>query len=120
MPVSRFDNWAKGTAALSRRKREVLVLRQNGIRVRFNEINLVSRRQPQIDACVAVDSEQTVDAFARLLDMGDERWVEPLGELIFQAPAFTIFLIPFRLVSRNLLFVRRNFPADHLADRKHG
>src|SRR5436190_777655 len=39
--------------------------------------------------------------------MGDERRLEPFGELIMQAPAFTIFLIPLRLVSRNLWFVRR-------------
>src|SRR5437667_8701967 len=52
--------------------------------------------------------------------MGDERRLEPFGELIMQAPAFTIFLIPLRLVSRNLWFVRRHFAEDQLADRKNG
>ena len=51
--------------------------------------------------------------------MGDERWVEPLGKLIFQTPALAVFLIPLRLISRNLRFVRRNFPEDQLADRKN-
>ena len=49
-----------------------------GIWIRLDEINLVGRRQPQIDARVAVDREQTIDAFARLLDVGDERRVEPI------------------------------------------
>src|SRR5438046_8073654 len=52
--------------------------------------------------------------------MGDERRLEPFGELVLQAPAFTIFLIPLRLVSRNLWFVRRHFAEDQLADRKNG
>ena len=82
VPNDPVDQLRIRQARLARREREVFVLREMGIWVRLDEINLVGRRQPQVDARVAVDCEETVDAFARLLDVGDERRVEPLGELI--------------------------------------
>src|SRR5438093_9674707 len=82
VPDDPVDQLRIRQARLACRKREVLVLRQNGVGVRLDEINLVGRRQPQVDARVAVDRKQSVDAFARLLDVGDERRVESLGELI--------------------------------------
>ena len=53
-------------------------VRQNGIRVCLDEIKFVLRRQAQIDAGVAVDRQQAIDAFAGLLDLRDERRVELL------------------------------------------
>ncbi len=68
-------------ARLFRRLREVLIRGEMGIWVRLDEIELVLRRQPQVDARVAVDREQTVDAFARLLDLRDKRRVEPVSRI---------------------------------------
>ena len=73
MPGDPVDQLRIRHAGLARRKREVLVLRQNGIWVRLDEINLVGRRQPKVDARVVVDREQAVDAFTRLLDVGEDR-----------------------------------------------
>ena len=84
------------------------------------KIDLVRRREPQVDARVAIDRQQTVDAFARLLDLRDERRIKALGELILQAPAFAIFLVPLRAIGRDLRLVRRHLAEDQLADRKNG
>src|SRR5437763_6946325 len=82
VPDDPVDQLRIRQARLACRKREVLVLRQNGIRVCLDKINLVVRGEPQIDARVTVDGEQAVNAFARILDTRDQRRVEPFGELV--------------------------------------
>src|SRR6266567_3597351 len=106
-------------ARLARRLREVFVFGQNRIWIRLNEINFIGRRQPQVDAGVAIDSEQTIDAFTRFFDAGDQRRLETNGKLVLQAPAFAIFLVPLRPVSRDLRLVRRHFSKHQLTDRKN-
>ena len=86
------------------------------VRVRFDEINLIVRREPQIDPRVTVDREQTINVFACLLDLRHQRRLEIFGEPAIQAPSFPIFLVPLRLVSRDLRFVRRHFAKHQLAD----
>ena len=49
----------------------------------------------------------------------DERRIETLGELVLQAPAFAIFLVPLRAIGRNLRLVRRHLAEDQFADRKN-
>src|SRR5437588_5912480 len=75
---------------LASRQREIFVSGEVRIRIRLDEIDIVVETQPQVDARVAVDGEQTVDAFASLLDLGDERRVEIVGELVLEAPTFPI------------------------------
>ena len=82
MPDDSVDQFRVRKAGLVRRKREVLVLRENGIWVCLNEINLIVRGEPQVDARVAVDGKQAIDPFARILDMRDQRRVEPFAELV--------------------------------------
>src|SRR6266550_2135819 len=77
-----IDQLRIGQARLARRLREVFVLRQNRIWIRLNEINLVRRRQSQVDTGVAIDSEETIDAFTRFFDAGDHRRLETNGELV--------------------------------------
>ena len=87
---------------------EVFVVRENRIRVRLDEIELVFGCQAQIDSRVAVDCQQSVNLFTFLVDTNDKRRIE-LGEMVLQAPAFAIFVVPFRLVGSDLL-VRQAAP----------
>ena len=82
MPDNSLDQLRIKETGLFGREREVLVCRQMRIRIRLDEINFVGWRQPQVDARVTVDREQTIDAFARLLDFANERGIEPFGEFI--------------------------------------
>src|SRR4029450_1352991 len=95
-------------------------VRENGIWVRLYEIDFVGCCEPQVDARVAVDCEETVDAVARLSDWPHEHWIEPFGELILQTPAFAVFLIPLCAIGGNLWLVRGHFAEEQLTDRKDG
>src|SRR5206468_12883556 len=97
--------------------REIFVLRQNLIWISLNEITFVARRRPQVDASVAINSEQTVDALTRFFDAGAQCRLETDGELVLQPPAFAIFFVPLRAISRNLRLVWRYLPEHQLADR---
>ena len=59
-----------------------------------------------------------VDAFAGLLDVGDDRGVESFGELVLQSPPFAIFLVPLGLVGGDLRLVGRHFLENEFANRK--
>ena len=48
----------------------------------------------------------------------DDGGVESFGELVLQAPALAIFLVPLGLVGGDLRFVRRHFLEDEFANRK--
>src|SRR5262249_9742302 len=104
---------------LGRREREVFIVCENWIWVRFDEINFVLMRQSQIETRVTVNCQQSVNVFTGFLDVGDKRWIEVFGELILQTPAFAIFLVPFRVVRGNLRLVRRHCTKDQLADWKN-
>src|SRR5487761_2433611 len=71
-------------AGLERGLREVLVGGEDGVRVGFDEINLVGGRDAQVYARVAVNGQQPVDAFAGLHNVFGERGVEAFGELVLQ------------------------------------
>ena len=58
------------------RVREVFVVRENRIRVRLDEIELVFGCQAQIDSRVAVDCQQSVNLFTFLVDTNDKRRIE--------------------------------------------
>ena len=58
-------------------------------------------------------------SFARFLNFCDERWIEIFGELVLQAPAFSIFFVPFGFVGSDLRFIRRHFAEDQFANRKN-
>ena len=90
------------------------------IRIRLDEINFVGGREPEVDACVTVDGEQTIDAFACFLEVADERWIELFGKLIPQTFALAILVVPFRAVGRDFRLVRGGIAEDHFANRKHG
>ena len=55
-----------------------------------------------------------------MLDFLHQRSIEILRELAFQSPSLPIFLVPLRLVGRDLRLVRRHFVEDKLANRKNG
>src|SRR5438105_3635040 len=82
LPDDSVDQLRIWQARLARRLRKIFVLRQNRIWIRLDEINFVGRRQAQVNAGVAINREQTINAFTRFFDARDQRWVEPLGELI--------------------------------------
>ena len=90
------------------------------VRVRFDKINFIVRRESQIDPRIAVDREQPVNVFARLLDLRDQRRLEIFRKLAIQSPALPIFLVPLRFIGRDLRFVRPHFAEDQLADRENG
>src|SRR6266516_6466162 len=119
LPSDSFDELRIWQACPSGCEREVFVVSENGIRVRLYEIELVFGCQAQIDSSVAVDCQQSVNLFTSLLDICDERWIEIFVELVLQAPAFAIFLVPFRFVGSDLRFIRRHFAEDQFADRKN-
>ena len=48
----------------------------------------------------------------------DHGGVEPFGEVVLQAPALAIFLVPFGLVGGDLRFVRRDLLEDEFANGK--
>src|SRR6266550_2984648 len=74
---------------------EVLVLGENGIRIGFDEIDFVVRREAQIEPRVAVDGEQVVDAFAGLLDLAHEGGIDSFSKSVLQTPTPAVFLVPF-------------------------
>ena len=98
--------------------REVFVGGEDGIRIGLDEIDLVVRREAQVEARVAVDGQQVVDAFAGLLDLRDDRGVESFGELVLQTPAFAIFLVPLGLVGGDFRLIGRHLLEDEFANRK--
>src|SRR5882724_10923783 len=118
LPGDSLDELRIWQACLSGCEREVFVVSENGIRVRLDEIELVFGCQAQIDSRVAVDCQQSVNLFTFLVDTNDKRRIE-LGEMVLQAPAFSIFFVPFRLVGSDLRFIRRHFAEDQFADRKN-
>src|SRR5437879_13536742 len=101
LPNDSIDQLRIGQTCLVRRLREIFVLRQDRIWIRLDEINFIVRCQPQVNAGVAIDSEQTIDAFTRFFDARDQRRLETAGELVLQTPAFAIFLVPLRAFGRN-------------------
>src|SRR6266496_2554739 len=101
-------------------EREVFVVCENRIWVGLDEVELVLRREAQIDAGVTVNCQQTINVFTRVLNIRDKRWIEIFGELVLQAPAFAIFFVPFRVVGGDLRFVRRHFTKDQFANWKNG
>src|SRR5437773_8865556 len=119
LPDDPVDQLRIGQSRLARRLGEVFVFGQNRIWICLNEINFVGRRQSQVDTRVAINSEQTVDALTCFFDAGDQRRLETDGELVLQAPAFAIFFVPLRAISRNLRLVRRYLAENQLADRKN-
>src|SRR5438270_1795020 len=119
LPDDPIDQLRIGQTCFARRLREIFILGQNRIWICLNEIDFVVRRQPQVNAGVAIDCEQTIDALAGFFDARDHRRLETNRELVLQAPAFAIFLVPLRAVSRNLRLVRRHLPENQLADRKN-
>jgi hypothetical protein len=98
--------------------REVFVFGQGGVGVGLDEVEFVPRSKAQIEACVTVDGQEVIDAFAGLDDAGGHGRVEAFGEAIFQAPAFPVFLVPLGFVSGNFGFIRRYFFEDEFADGK--
>src|SRR6266513_3504610 len=118
LPDDPIDQLRIGQTCFARRLREIFVLGQNRIWVGLNEIDFVVRRQPQVKASVAIDGEQAVDALTGFFDARDHRRLETDGELVLQAPAFAILLIPLRAISRNLRLIRRNLPKNQFTDRK--
>src|SRR5207248_11437062 len=74
-----IDQLWKGDTRLEGGLGEVLVLGENGIRIGFDEIDFVVRREAQIEPRVAVDGEQVVDAFAGPLDWAYEGGSESCG-----------------------------------------
>src|SRR2546429_2098459 len=119
LPDDPIDQLRRGQTCLARRLREIFVLGQNRIWVGLNEIDFVVRRQPQVKASVAIDGEQAVDALTGFFDARDHRRLETDGELVLQAPAFAIFFVPLRAISRNLRLVRRYLPENQLRDREN-
>src|SRR5438477_6824630 len=101
-------------------EREVVVVGEGRVWVRLDEVEFVFGREAKINSCVAVNCEQSVNVFARLLNFRDERRIEVFGEPVLQTPAFAIFLIPFRVVGSDLRFVRRHFTKNQFADWKNG
>src|SRR5262245_58473197 len=79
------DELRVARARLVRGLREVLVGGEDGVRVGLDEIDTVVRRDAQVDARIAVQGEQPIDAFAGLRDVLGQRRVE-LGEAILPAP----------------------------------
>src|SRR5215467_16176884 len=101
-----------------RGKCKIFIAGEHWIWICLDEINLVVWRQPQVDARVTIDGKQTINTFACFLDIAHELRIEVFGELILQSPAFAVVVVPFRLESRNLWFVRRHFPENQLANGK--
>src|SRR6266540_5326421 len=97
-----LDQLRVGEAGLHGGLREIFVLGEDGVGVRFDEIDFVVRSHAQVEARVAVNGEEVIDAFAPLLDVRGERGIESLGELVLQAPAFAVFLVPLGAVGGNL------------------
>src|SRR5207302_124353 len=99
--------------------REIFVLGENRIRVCFNEINLVVRREAQIKTRVAVNREEAVDALADLFDPGGDGRINSFGESVLQSPAFPVFLVPLGLVGGDLRLVGRHLVEHEFANRKN-
>src|SRR4051794_19288511 len=55
---------------------EVFVFGEDGVGVGFDEINFVVAGEAEVEAGVAVDGEEVVDAFAGLLNGGSDSGVE--------------------------------------------
>src|SRR5438105_7746439 len=119
LPDDPIDQLRIGQTCFARRLREIFVLGQNRIWVGLNEIAFVVRRQPQVKASVAIDGAQAVDALTGFFDARDQGRFETNRELVLQAPAFAIFLVPLRAISRNLRFVRRHLTENQFANRKN-
>src|SRR6267143_3172668 len=114
-----IDQLRIGQARLACSLRKVFVFGQNRIWIRLDKINFVVRRQPEVKAGVAVDGEQAIDALTGFFDARDQHRLETNRELVLQAPAFAIFLVPLRTISRDLRFVRRHLPENQFTDRKN-
>jgi hypothetical protein len=95
---------------------EVFVFGQDGVGVGFDEVDFVVGGNAEVEAGVAVDGEEVVDAFAGFLDGGDEGGVEVFGELVFEAPFFAVVFVPFGFVGGHFGFVGRDFAEDEFAD----
>src|SRR5213075_2312662 len=67
----------------------------------------------------SIDGQQVIDALAGFFDVALECRIDPLREPILQPPPFSIFLVPLRLVSRNLWLIWRDFPKQQFANRKY-
>ncbi len=113
------DQLRVGKIGLERRLREILVRREHGIWICLDEIDFVFGRQTQIDASVAINREQAINAFAGQLDFGNNGRIESFRELVLQTPAFSIFLVPLRLVGGDFRFVGRDFFENEFANRKY-
>src|SRR5690242_1501295 len=98
--------------------RKVLVFGKDGIRVGFDEIDLVVWSKTEVEARVAVDGEQMVDAFADLFDAARNGGINVFGKAVLQAPSLAVLLIPLRLVGGDLRFVRRHLLEHEFADGK--
>ena len=91
-PGYAVDQLRIAQAGLQRGLREVFILGEDRIRVGLDEIDFVLRRDAQVDARVAVDGEQVIDALAPVFDVRDEFGRESLGELVLQTPFLAVFL----------------------------
>ena len=74
-------------------EREVFVVGENRVWIRLDEIKFVLRREAQIDARVAVNGEQSVDVFTRVLNIRDKRWIEIFGEFMVKSLTEKVFLV---------------------------
>src|SRR6185437_1260173 len=112
------DQLRIGEVCLEGGLRKVLVFGKDGIRVGFDEIDLVVRSKAEVEARIAVDGEQMVDPFADLFDADGNGGINVFGKTVLQSPPPAVLLIPLRLVGGDLRLVRRHLLEYEFADGK--
>jgi hypothetical protein len=108
----------KWQAGFERGLGKVFVCSQHRVRICLDEIDFVRSSNAEVQTRVSVNGQQPVDAFAGLLDTANEGRFESFSELILQAPALAIFLVPLGSVGGDFGFIRRHFLENQFADRK--
>src|SRR6185312_15657537 len=84
-------------SVMSRRRGELLALRDFGVEVRFNEIRNAVRREAKVDACISIKPQCPVDAFCYGLNAGGYLRRKVLGRPIYNSDALLIIGIVFDL-----------------------
>ena len=95
---------------------EVFVGGEGGIGIGFDEVDFVVGGEAEVEAGVAIDGEEVVDAAAGLLDGGNDGGVDVFGVAILEAPAFAVIFVPLGFVGGDFWFVGRDFAKDEFAD----